>query len=46
MDNVVQIIEEVCENMCDNYYKYRDQSYTDENELNDICKECPLNRLQ
>ena len=46
MDNVTKIIEEVREDICDNYCKYRDTR--DENAECEIIragKQCPLDRL-
>lgn len=49
MDNVVRIIEAVCEDMCKNYCKYPD-IWAEEKEgcelcESDICNNCPLNKL-
>ena len=43
MNKVNQVLEEVCEAMCENYCKFRD---LDQEELNKKCEECPLNKLQ
>lgn len=45
-ENVVGIIEAVCDDICNNYCKYTEQAFTDQDELNEICENCPLNRLQ
>lgn len=53
MDDVKQkktvtgIIEEVCEEMCNNYCKYTDMAYDhlDQDEIFEKCEDCPLNRL-
>ena len=45
-ENVQMIIQEVVEDICDNYCKYRDTS--DENCLCDVTRDggaCPLDRL-
>lgn len=50
MDRVTDIIESVCNEMCNKYCKYPDTYKPEEHgglELQDseICAECPLNRL-
>lgn len=42
---IPQQIERICEDICDNYCKYRDKAWNEEGELNEICKNCPLNKL-
>lgn len=44
--SVVGIIESVCDDICNNYCKYTEQSFTDQDELNEICENFPLNKLQ
>lgn len=40
-NEVAEVIEEVCQEICDKYCKYSDrQEQTDE-----ICENCPLNKL-
>ena len=39
------LIKEVVEAMCDNYCKYTDNLYT-EDQRDRICLNCPLNRLE
>jgi hypothetical protein len=41
---VLNIIEEVCDEMCNNYCKYI--GLDDQDELDEHCNECPLNKLQ
>lgn len=45
--SVTQIIEEVCNDMCNNYCRYTSESreHMDDNEVYEICDKCPLNRL-
>lgn len=43
--NVINIITEVCEEMCDKYCKYREESWDDEDKLAAVCESCPLNKL-
>lgn len=43
--NVIEIIQEVVEEMCDKYCKYREKSWEDENTLAAVCENCPLNKL-
>lgn len=50
-DTVVGIIESVCDQICNDYCKYREQWNEEEHdglELCDseICDACPLNKLQ
>lgn len=40
----VDVVDAVIEEMCDRYCKYPKEA--DEDELMDICENCPLNRLQ
>lgn len=45
--SVMRIISQVCEDICDNYCKYRETS--DEDSLCDVIRNgdpCPLDRLQ
>lgn len=46
-ETVTMIIDHVKEEMCDKYCKYTEQSWKslEENEVNEICEKCPLNRL-
>ena len=44
IQTIPQIIEEVKIEICDNYCKYPNEIKDDE-ELYDICGECPLGRL-
>lgn len=42
---IAQIVEVVCEEICDHYCKWPDQ-YKDEDALiEEKCNDCPLNRL-
>lgn len=48
--SVIQIIENVCEDICNNYCKYPDQWNPEDHAGQDlteseICEKCPLNRL-
>ena len=40
-----KIIEKVKEEMCDGYCKYPEMIEEDEDEIADVCANCPLNRL-
>lgn len=42
---IITIIQEACEDMCNNYCKYKEKSWKDNNEISEECKCCPLNRL-
>lgn len=46
--SVTQIIEEVCQDICDNYCKHPTLHTPDEweNVMDEVCENCPLNRLQ
>lgn len=37
-------IEEICKAICDKYCKYPYEEHTEE-EMDEICKDCPLNDL-
>ena len=41
----VDVVDAVIEDMCDHYCKYPSECEDDE-ELMDICENCPLNKLQ
>lgn len=47
MDNIIKIIEWVCDEMCNKYCKYTDKSYEalSQNEVYEKCEDCPLNKL-
>ena len=42
---VAEIIEEVKEQMCDDYCRYPREQSEAEMAINDICENCPMNRL-
>ena len=42
---VTEIIEEVKEQMCDDYCRYPREQSMAEMAINDICENCPMNRL-
>lgn len=46
--SVTQIIEEVCQDICDNYCKHPTLHTPDEweNVMDEVCENCPLNKLQ
>lgn len=39
---VTGLLEEISDEFCDNYCKHRDKS---EEELDEICEQCPLNKI-
>ena len=46
MGKIEEIVEEVCKEMCDKYCKYSDGVDIDSDKLDEICSNCPLNKLQ
>ena len=45
MSEIADIIEQVKENICDNYCKYPDQYESNETMIEEQCEKCPLCRL-
>lgn len=48
MDTLKELIEEVAEAICDKYCRYTAESYIedmDQDQLDRICKSCPMNKL-
>lgn len=48
-ETITEIFEDIKEQMCDSYCKYPEKINADDDEqwdkMNEICGECPLNRL-
>ena len=42
---IPQILEEVAEDMCDNYCKYPGEYKDSDDMWNEVCDKCPLNKL-
>lgn len=48
MENIVSIIEKVCDEMCTHYCKYKEQSWEalEKDEIFEKCDACPLHKLK
>ena len=46
MENVTATLHEACEDLCDNYCKYRDNDPAPGEDFPAECSCCPLNRIQ